>query len=432
MEISQLYISYLSCTSISTDSRSLKRGSMFFALSGPNFNGNKFAEDAVEKGAKFVVIDDERYLKDSSQYILVSNTLKTLQKLATYHRHQLGCKVLALTGSNGKTTTKELVSRVLAKKYNIYSTQGNFNNHIGVPITLLSAEKGIDFLVVEMGANHQGEIKNLCEIAQPDFGFITNIGKAHLEGFGGLEGVRKGKSEIYRYLDSHEGLIFVNVDNDELKALVQPHKNIYEYNNSSLIIQESTNFLKFTYEGFEYESHLNGLYNLENIINAIQIGSYFEVSKDDVAKAIKSYKPNNNRSESVILGDITIFKDAYNANPTSLKASLEGFLLKVTEGDKYVIILGDMLELGPYSDKEHLEILKYLKNNNVENVVAIGPEFSKFSSDFPFSFYKNVNDYIESLQLDSIKGYQLFLKGSRGLKLERIVDTIQKHLESIN
>ena len=432
MELSQLYSSFLSCTSITTDTRSMKSGSIFFALSGPNFNGNKFAKDALEKGANYVVIDDENFLEPSSKYILVSDVLKALQELATYHRHQLGCKVLALTGSNGKTTTKELVSRVLAKKYNIYFTQGNFNNHIGVPITILSAEKGIDFLVVEMGANHQGEIKNLCEIAQPDYGFITNIGKAHLEGFGGLEGVRKGKSEIYRYLDSNDGLIFVNVDNEELRALVHPHKNIHEYNNSSLKVQESTNYLKFTYEGFDYDSHLSGLYNLENIINAIQIGCYFEVPLKDIAQAIKSYKPNNNRSESVKLGDITIFKDAYNANPTSLRASLEGFLLKISEGDKFKIILGDMLELGSYSEKEHHAILNYLLKNNIDEVVAIGPEFSKFSSDFPFEFYTNVDDYIVSLQIDSIKGHQLFLKGSRGLKLERIVEKIQKYIEFIN
>jgi UDP-N-acetylmuramoyl-tripeptide--D-alanyl-D-alanine ligase len=425
MDIKNLYKKFLDCTSVSTDTRTLAKDSIFFALSGPNFNGNKFAVQAIDKGAKYVVIDDKSYNGGDPQYILVNNTLNALQLLSTYHRDQINCKILALTGSNGKTTTKELVSRVLSKKYKTFATQGNYNNHIGVPITLLNATQDLEFLVVEMGANHQGEIMELCEIAKPDFGFITNIGKAHLEGFGGLEGVRKGKSEMYRYLDAHQGLIFVNTDNDELRELVRPYCNIHSYNNQSISIYESTNALHFFYEGFEYKSSLSGIYNLENIINAIQIGKYFEVEVYDIVDAIHSYVPKNNRSESVSIGSIEIFKDAYNANPTSLMASLISFLKRIDEGQQdYQIVLGDMLELGEYSEMEHFEVLSFLYQKGIKNVIAIGLQFSKLADKFPYVFYSDVDAYIKYINVEKLQEHYIFLKGSRGLKLERIVERI--------
>ena len=325
METQELYQLYLSNPIIDTDTRSIRKNSIFFALKGEQFNGNTFAEEALKKGASFAIVD-ENLFPTNPNIILVDNVLKTLQKLANYHRNQLNTPIISVTGSNGKTTTKELINAVLSTKFNTVATKGNLNNHIGVALTLLTITKDTEIAIVEMGANHQKEIEFLCSIAEPNFGYITNFGKAHLEGFGGVEGVIKGKSELYDFIKSTNGLVFIN-GNDEL----QLHKTFgikrisFEIGLDSIELIEANPFVKIRFNGIEIQTQLIGSYNVNNIAAAITIGKFFKVPEADIKTAIENYIPTNNRSQLMKIGNNTIFMDAYNANPSSMKVALENF-----------------------------------------------------------------------------------------------------------
>jgi UDP-N-acetylmuramoyl-tripeptide--D-alanyl-D-alanine ligase len=427
MLINELHTKFLECDSVSTDTRTIKHNSIFFALSGPNFNGNRFADEAIVKGAAIVVVDDVDYFIDDDKHILVEDVLVCLQKLSNYHRKHLKAKVVALTGSNGKTTTKELINAVLSSKFSAACTKGNLNNHIGVPLTLLECDPSIEFLIVEMGANHQGEIANLCLIAEPDYGLITNIGKAHLEGFGGLEGVKKGKGEMFQYLLEHDKVAFVNSDVKVVNEVLPVELKTITYNRDLLTNINLEDKLQFSYENLDIQSNLLGSYNLQNIIQAIGIGRYFGVHPDLIKKAIEAYQPDNNRSQEYFIDNTSIFMDAYNANPTSMEVSIKAFLNRV-EHDQALLIIGDMLELGEVTALEHKGILELIfKSSNIP-VVAIGPIFYQFKDEFEkYQYFNDVDSYCNKLNFNEIKGKSIFLKGSRGIKLERLI----KHLESL-
>ena len=415
---------------ISTDSRKIEKGSIFFALKGDNFNGNKFAANSLDKGAAFSVVDEKEFVT-STKTILVNNVLKTLQDLANLHRKKLGIPILAITGTNGKTTTKELVSVILARKFKVSFTEGNLNNHIGVPLTLLRMNDETQFGVVEMGANHPGEIAQLCKIAEPDFGIITNIGKAHLEGFGSFEGVIKTKAELFNYIKEKNGTLFYNSDNSILENLTKDYKNKISFGskNSNLtgellksppFVHIKTNFEK----GVLYlNTNLIGDYNFENILAAACIGYYFNVDPLLIQKALKEYKPQNNRSQLIKTGSLKIIMDAYNANPTSMQASIKSFLAN-NDDDNY-LILGDMLELGNYSHEEHTKIIKQFINLKIKNVFCVGPIFTKIGKKFNLKTFQNVSDLNEFLQNNPIKNGNILIKGSRGIELEKVLEYLK-------
>lgn len=425
--IEKIYELFLEAGKISTDSRKIETGCLFFALKGDNFNGNKYAIQAIEKGAKYAIIDEQQY-NTSDKTFLVDDSLTCLQNLALYHRKKLGIPILGITGTNGKTTTKELIAAVLSEKYNVKYTQGNLNNHIGVPLTLLSMNETTEFGVVEMGANHPGEIALLCKIADPDFGIITNVGKAHLEGFGSFEGVIKTKGELYDFIKQKNGTIFFNKDNHILQGLSTSIANKVSYGisnadfNGELIhsppyIHVKANFTK----GILYlNSKLIGDYNFENILAAACIGEYFEVDPLLIQKAIKLYKPENNRSQLIKKNNLTIVLDAYNANPTSMKASIESFSHEQTN-DNY-LFLGDMLELGEYADSEHLSILELLSNLQFKHVFLVGNQFKKVADSFTFKTFENVDELCQYIKEIEIKNGNILIKGSRGIQLEKILD----------
>lgn len=412
---------------ISTDSRKIEINCIFFALKGENFNGNKYAEAALEKGATYAIIDEPEYLI-SKKTILVENVLHTLKDLANLHRKKLGIPILAITGTNGKTTTKELASAVLAQKYNVSFTEGNLNNHIGVPLTLLKMNADNEFGVVEMGANHPGEIAELCIIAEPDFGIITNIGKAHLEGFGSFEGVIKTKSELYQYIKRLNGTIFYNCENPVLAELASEIKNKISYG------QENANFtgellssppfvhIKANFKkGVLYlNTNLTGDYNFENILAAACIGNYFDVDPIAIQKALKNYYPQNNRSQLINKNGLKIIMDAYNANPTSMQASIKSFMSNIS--NESYLILGDMLELGDYSRQEHIAILELLKNYPSTNVLTVGKNFYEIASDFKCQSFLNVELLCDFLQATPIKQGDILIKGSRGIQLEKVLN----------
>ena len=412
---------------ISTDSRNVEKDCIFFALKGKNFNGNKFAADALNKGASFAIIDEEKY-RISDRTILVSNVLDTLTNLARFHREKLDIPILAITGTNGKTTTKELIAVVLSQKSNVSYTQGNLNNHIGVPLTLLKMNSETEFGVVEMGANHSGEIAQLCAIADPDYGLITNIGKAHLEGFGSFEGVKKTKSELYRYLKGKNGTVFYNKDNEILTELVQEVKNKIAYGSknadftgelvqSSPFVHGKVNFKK----GVLYiNSNLIGDFNFENIMAAACIGNYFGVDPLKIQLAIKEYQPKNNRSQLIEKNGCKIIMDAYNANPTSMQASIKSFSKTTPELKTY--ILGDMLELGEYSIQEHQNILEMLTKNTSDQVFLIGSIFTKVASEFHFQSFDDVDQFCQYLINHRNINKNILIKGSRGIKLEKVLE----------
>ena len=422
----QIYKIFKENPVISTDTRKIGDNCIFFALKGDNFNGNKFAGEALKKGAGYAIIDEKEYLI-SNKTILVENVLQTLKDLASLHRRTLGIPILAITGSNGKTTTKELVSTVLAQKFNVCFTEGNLNNHIGVPLTLLKMNAETEFGVVEMGANHPGEIAELCAIAEPDFGIITNIGKAHLEGFGSFEGVIKTKSELYNYIKNKNGIIFYNHDNPILTGLTHEIQNKISYG------QENANFtgellssppfvhLKANFEkGVLYlNTNLTGDYNFENVLAAACIGNYFEVDPIEIQKAIKSYQPQNNRSQLINKNGLKIIMDAYNANPTSMQASIKSFMSNVS--DSSYLIIGDMLELGIYSKHEHTAILELLKNYPSTIVYTVGENFFEIAPDFNCRPFQNVQQLCNYLQHTPITKGDVLIKGSRGIQLEKIL-----------
>ncbi len=425
MDINELYQRFLRYPNISTDTRNILPNCIFFALKGANFNGNKFASDALQKGAKFAVIDEKKYAT-SDQYILVDDVLKTLQKLANHHRNKSKARVIALTGSNGKTTTKELLHVVLSKKYKTVATKGNLNNHIGVPLTLLSIEATTEIAVVEMGANHQKEIEFLCKIAQPDYGYITNFGKAHLEGFGGEEGVIKGKSELYEFLISNNKSVFLNADDPVQTNKLATYINKYGFSFSQqqyyrIELLAASPFVHLKVEETIIKSNLIGTYNFTNCAAAVLIGKYLNVSLTKIKDAIENYTPTNNRSQLLEQNGHHIILDAYNANPTSMRAALEN--MKDQEGENKVVILGDMFELGVSAAIEHQHIADLTEEFNFSDAYLVGENFSKTKTSLKkFESYELFANYFKNNCLK--KKTKLLIKGSRGMALERILEIL--------
>ncbi|MCK0160692.1 UDP-N-acetylmuramoyl-tripeptide--D-alanyl-D-alanine ligase [Allomuricauda sp. F6463D] len=424
MTTKELHALFLEHPTISTDTRKITENCLFFALKGPHFNGNNFALDALKKGAAYAIVD-EKPPKSSHKTILCPDVLKTLQELATYHRNYCKAKVVSLTGSNGKTTTKELINAVLSKKYKTIATQGNLNNHIGVPLTLLSIQKDTEIAIIEMGANHRQEIKSLSNIAQPDFGYVTNFGKAHLEGFGGFEGVIKGKSELYDYLTSHNKYIFFNADDKVQKEKLENyHKKIGFSTNDHRFYNITFNgidpFVTLKVEGIEIKTQLVGKYNFLNCCAAILMGKYFNVPLKDIKTAIETYLPNNNRSQIVSKNGYNIVLDAYNANPTSMKAALENFNLM--DGTPKTIIIGDMFELGDTASEEHQSIADLTKELKFSNVYLVGKNF--FGTKTQFNKFKSFEDLKAFLEKHPVEKGTLLIKGSRGMALERVLDIL--------
>lgn len=427
MTIEEIYTLFKESNGVSTDTRKINSNSMFFALKGEYFDGNTFANDALKLGAKYVIIDDQAYYFNSNT-ILVDNVLKTLQDLATYHRKYLGTKIIALTGSNGKTTTKELINAVLSKEYKTVATKGNLNNHIGVPLTLLSITEDTEIGIVEMGANHQKEIEFLCNIALPEYGYITNFGKAHLEGFGGIEGVIKGKSEMYTHLITHNKTIFINTDDTiqvekTTRAKTVKFGSTDDQDNASIKLLSSEPYVKVFYDNVSITSQLIGVYNFSNISAAIAIGRYFNVSTENINDAIEKYSPNNNRSQIINRGRNKIILDAYNANPTSMEAALKNFDNQSSQNK--IVFLGDMFELGEDSTIEHEQIVRITQNMKLAMCYFIGENFYSVKNDKQYSeFFKSFKDFkihIESLKINNAL---ILIKGSRGMALERILEIL--------
>ncbi len=416
MKIEDLYSLYTEHFLVDTDTRKIRENSVFFALKGENFNGNKFAKQALENGAKYCVIDEEEYNVDD-RFILVDDVLKTLQALSNYHRRQLKAPIVALTGSNGKTTTKELINAVLSKKYKTYATKGNLNNHIGVPLTLLSMTLDTEIGIVEMGANHHNEIAFLSNIAEPDFGYITNFGKAHLEGFGSVDGVIQAKSELYDFIESKSRKVFVN-PNDPIQIKKTEAIDRVLFSNEISFVEANPN-VSLNYAGEKVESNLIGSYNYNNIVAAITIGEYFSVNKTDIISAIKSYSSNNNRSQVITKGSNEIILDAYNANPTSMEAALSNFN-NINSEKKKVVILGDMFELGNDSELEHQNIANLVDSLSLNSKFLVGSNFNQIS--FNGILFENFNVLSDYLKDNSIENSLILIKGSRGMALERLVD----------
>lgn len=417
MKIEELYKLYTSHYLVDTDTRKIRKNTIFFALKGVNFNGNKFAEEALRKGAIYSVVDEAKYISND-RIILVDNVLKTLQELASFHRKQLNIPIVALTGSNGKTTTKELINAVLSKKYTTIATIGNLNNHIGVPLTLLSMTPNTEIGIVEMGANHKKEISFLCDIAEPNYGYITNFGKAHLEGFGSVEGVIEGKSELYHFLLSVNETVFVNQsDAIQLKKTESLNRVFFD---DSINLIEVNPFIKLQYKQVKIQTQLIGIYNFSNISAAISIGQYFNVKKEDIVTAIENYVPNNNRSQIIKTKDNRVVLDAYNANPTSMKVALENF--NMISAQNKMVILGDMFELGKNSAKEHQQIVDLVLSYNFDKIFFIGEHF--YQTEIGYNKFKTFEAFKTDFKSDSITDYTILIKGSRGMALERVLDEI--------
>ncbi|WP_300434305.1 UDP-N-acetylmuramoyl-tripeptide--D-alanyl-D-alanine ligase [Christiangramia sp.] len=430
MNTARLHQRFLLCSGANTDTREIRKDSMFFALKGTNFNGNEFAENALKKGARYVVVDDKKYAKKEEHYILVKNALEALQKLATFHRNYLNIPILAITGSNGKTTTKELVNTVLSRKFRTMATRGNLNNHIGVPLTLLSMDNQTEFGIVEMGANHPFEIEHLCTIANPDYGYITNFGKAHLEGFGSIDGVIKAKTELYKSLQERHKLIFINID-DEIQRRHHNYSHTFSFGESKLAdvcIEYKTGLpnAQLTFNKTDFKSNLSGSYNAKNMAAALCIGLYFKVEFKQIQDAIQHYAPDNNRSQMIETETNTIIMDAYNANPTSMHAALENFSQLKTNKQK-IAILGDMFELGTSAETEHQVIANYVQNSDFSEVYLLGDNFknTKTSSNFIFKF-KSMESLQNHLKESDFQNCYFLIKGSRGMTLERVLDSIKK------
>ena len=426
MNIKELYKLYIKNPSICTDTRSVMKGAIFFALKGDNFDANKFAETALDKGCSYAIIDNEEY-DISNRCILVKDTLETLQELAKHHRKQLNIPVIGITGTNGKTTTKELIRSVLNRKFKTFATEGNYNNHIGVPLSILSITKEHEIAIIEMGANHQHEIADLCEISQPTLGIITNIGKAHLEGFGSFENLINTKKELYDYIDKNNGKLFVNKDNKLLFKLSE-NSNKYIYGTSSSdslgrFTQASPNMIMelVSKKGILYvKSHLIGAYNFENVLAAASIGRYYNIDDLEIKKAIEEYHPSNKRSQLQKTNSNTLILDLYNANPTSMKASIDNF--RNIPFKEKTLILGDMLELGKESKREHEEIINLLEQYKFINVLLVGREFKKLQNNTEYKTFENSSILIEYLKYNKPNNNMILIKGSRGIKLEQCIE----------
>lgn len=429
MSIEEVYRIFQESNKVCTDTRKIENGDLFFALKGENFNGNAFALKALEAGAAYALIDEEAYAL-SEKYILVEDVLSTLQNLATHHRRQFNIPVIGLTGSNGKTTNKELLTAVLAKKYKVHATKGNLNNHIGVPLTLLEMPLETEIAVIEMGANHQKEIALLSTLAQPTHGFITNIGKAHLEGFGGVEGIKKGKGELYDFLKDTSGYAFVPEYDPVLMQMCQEKKMplcvFYGKDENALSLLESSPKVKFALaSGNEYTCAISGEYNFNNIQTAYALGTYFNVNPVDAAEALAAYLPDNNRSQIVEKGTCTLHLDAYNANPSSMKAAIENFGNLQTDRPK-AVLLGDMFELGEDSAKEHAELGKLVASFHFNLVVVYGTHITAALPELPKAYYFSDKFSLHNWMSDfDFKNYQLLIKGSRGTALETVLPFVK-------
>ncbi len=433
--IEELYRLFINCNQkITTDTRKLEQGAIFFALKGDNFDANTFAKQAVNAGCAYSIVDSET-VSNETTILLVNDVLEALQQLAKHHRQQLKFPVIGITGSNGKTTNKELIHAVLSKKYNTYATKGNLNNHIGVPLTLLALTNEHEMAIVEMGANHQGEIAMLSDLSDPDYGMITNIGKAHLGGFGGLEGVKKGKSELYKHIKQKKGKIFINGNDSVLTELSNDLDKIYYGENSNFDVHGKL-FLNSEFVEFKWniksesldnqplvKTHMFGQYNFINLLCAACIGNYFGVKETDINDALASYMPEMNRSQVKKTESNTLILDAYNANPSSMSLAIDNFNKQVFENK--IVILGDMLELGEYSEQEHEKIIKQIENCTFKKVVFVGIQFFRLKNKFNrYYFYENIEDFKKDDTTNRISGSNILIKGSRGIQLEKIVNIL--------
>ena len=422
-----LYEIYKSYPQVQTDTRQLKKGDLYFALKGPNFNGNEFALQALEQGAAYSIVDEPVDASEQLQkrILLVEDVLSSLQALAKFHRAQFNIPFIAITGSNGKTTTKELVAAVLSSHYTIYTTKGNLNNHIGVPLTLLSIQQDAQFAIIEMGANHLKEIESYCSYTLPTHGMITNCGKAHLEGFGSEEGVKKGKGELFDYLRAHQGTVFLMQDFDYLVKMTQGISNIIGYGKEHGQIQGDaidhngmlTVQLKKGIEIDSIQTHLVGNYNLPNVLAAVAIGHHFKVPNDKIKMAIENYIPSNSRSQLLNWNNNEVILDAYNANPSSMKLAVENFA-KMNKQNK-MVCLGGMRELGADTLMEHQMLIDQLKETNWKQVMLVGSEFKPCNHNF--LYFDTVLEAKAWLQAQELKGYTLLIKGSRGIQMEQLI-----------
>jgi len=423
MGFNSIYKLFLKCRGVSTDSRKVESGNLYISLKGPNFNGNSFAKEALDKGATYAIVDEKKYAINH-KYILVDNCLETLQELATHHRRNSEAKILALTGSNGKTTSKELIYSVLKSKLNTIATTGNLNNHIGVPLTLLSIQDETQIAIVEMGANHLKEIELLCNIAEPDYGYITNFGKAHLEGFINLEGVIKGKCELYTYLMKTSGLIFVNNNDSKQIDITINYSNKFTFgeteSNTNYSVKTINPQINISIDSLTIKSNLFGKYNIENIAASICIGKYFGLSNHEIKKGIESYIPNNNRSQILEKGSNKIILDAYNANPTSMQLALANFN-EMDEKNK-IVFVGDMYELGENSHEMHQDIVETIEKMNFDQSYLLGDLFSKTKFSSKIKAFSTLEGLNNNIKLKEVSNATILIKGSRGMQLEKILD----------
>ena len=425
-DIERIYELYKGAYTVTTDSRAITPGCVFVALKGEHFDGNDFALKVAEEGIAACVIADRKDLPKHDKLFVVDDSLKALQELAKLHRETLKIPVIGITGTNGKTTTKELVSAVLSKKYNILYTQGNFNNQLGVPLTLLRIKPGVELAVVEMGASHPGDIDELTNLGEPNYGMITNIGRAHLRDFGGYEGVVKTKNEMYQYIAAHNGMLFVNNDNDLLMGLAKDINKVTYGTCQEADVQgkmlSANPYLSVEWNDYKIDTQLVGDYNFENVMAAICIGTYFKVDDKDIVEALSGYHPTNNRSQVIETGKNRVVMDAYNANPTSMSHAIRNF--RNICSDKNVLILGDMLELGEESEKEHRAIIELLHELKFQLVFLVGSEFAKVAKNSTYFRLTDVDKLIRYIQLNPISGYDILVKGSNGIHLNKIIDSL--------
>jgi len=419
VQVSEFYNHFIKANfNFTTDSRKISSGCVFFALKGDNFNGNSFAVKALDQGASYAVVDEN--VGTDNRLILVDDVLTYMQELAFFHRKCFDIPVIAICGSNGKTTTKNLIYRVLAKKHKTHCTQGNFNNHIGVPITLLEMPQDAEVAIIELGTNSPGEIAELCSITNPNYGLITNIGKEHLEGFGTLEAVAKEESEIYHYLLKNKGTAFINADDEWLSRMSRGLENKVLFTKADTKIETLLPTIHFSYKNVSFTSSLMGDYNLDNILTAIAIGEHIKVDLQDIRDGIAEYQPDNNRSQLIQKGTNTILLDAYNANPSSMQVAISNFA-KMPQIQK-VLILGDMFEIGPTANQEHDELLQWCTQFGFTKIYTLGDHFAAISVNSGISTPSSMEELGEEIKTVDYQNTAFLIKGSRGMKMERVVD----------